>query len=89
MDFQEGTGGRLGGGFGAQSPSQTHPKGSVWLAGDGLLHYCVVASAGVRRFSCGKNEREARYGESNAQVHLAAVRSAKPNGFAKQTEKGD
>jgi len=28
----------------------------------GLPHDCVVPPAGVRRFSCGKNERDSRFG---------------------------
>ena len=46
------------------------------------VHYCVVSPAGGAVFPAGKTSRK-----SNALVNQAAVRTATPSGFAKQTEK--
>ncbi len=80
---------------------KTHPKTGLWLAGtvlgetqfflrekraDGGNALCGVLLSSPQRVSRSFCRSETAL--TNAQVHQAAVRTAQPSGFAKQTEKG-
>jgi len=72
---------------------KTHPKTGLWLAGIALGGTPFFlrekrADGGNAPQRVSRSFCRSETALTNAQVHQAAVRTAQPSGFAKQTEKG-